>query len=261
MQARKLPAGHGAVWLIAGLKLFRANPPAITALTFSYLLLVILLNILPGIGPIILPLALPALTAMLGNGCRGIERGRGLTPQLLTEGLHPQRAAMIQLGALHLAGSALLVLASLGFGTPLNLGDGMDEEEAILMVQDFAFLMVLATPLLMAFWFAPLLTLWDGVPATKSVFFSFVASWRNWRPFTVYALVVVVVGALLPGGLLIVAGMAAGSSGFVALLSIVLRMLLLFVLAPVLVASVYLSYRDVFHSPPAIEAADDFSDA
>ena len=256
MQARKLPAGHGMVWLIAGLRLFRANPPALTALTFSYLLLVILLNIIPGIGPVILPLALPALTAMLGNGCRAIERGRTFTPQLLAEGLQSQRGPMLQLGGLHLFGSALLVVASLGFNTPLELGDGMSEEEAAQMVRDFAFLLVLATPLLMAFWFAPLLTLWDGVPAAKSVFFSFVASWRNWRPFTVYALLVMAVGALIPGGLLIIAGMAAGDSGIVALLSIVLRMILLFVLAPVLVASVYLSYRDVFGSAPAAAAND-----
>lgn len=261
MQARTLPAGHGVVWLIAGLRLFRRNPPAITALTFSYLLLVILLNLIPVIGPFILPLTLPALTAMLGNGCRAIERGRILTPATLTEGLQAKRVGLTQLGGLHLLGSTLLVLVSVAFGTPLNLADGMDEDEAMQFVQDFGFLMVLAVPLLMAFWFAPLLTLWNGVPATKSVFFSFVASWRNWRPFTVYAIVVVAVGVLLPGLMLIGASLAAAGGGFITLLSMVLRMILLFVLAPTLVASVYLSYRDVFDAPPEIKAPDEFPDA
>ena len=123
----------------------------------------------------------------------------------------------------------------------------MNEEEAAIMLKDMAIILTLASPLLMAFWFAPLLTLWDDVAAGKSVFFSFVASWRNWRAFTVYGLAVVVVGVLVPGLVLILFSLISGA--LVGVISVVLRMMLLFVLAPVLVASIYLSYRDVFHTP------------
>jgi hypothetical protein len=103
---------------------------------------------------------------------------------------------------------------------------------------------VLASPLLMAFWFAPLLTAWDGVSAGKSLFFSFVASWRNWRAFT----------AVRPGAGAGRRGAAGPDpdhrrpdlAGSLVILSVALRMLLIFVLAPTMVASVYLSYRDVF---------------
>jgi hypothetical protein len=54
------------------------------------------------------------------------------------------------------------------------------------------------------------------------------------------------VGALLPGLILIIAGLI--SAELVAILSVALRMLLIFVLAPTMVASVYLSYRDVFET-------------
>jgi hypothetical protein len=247
MQARQLPARHGVLWLIAGLQLFRRNPPLITGLTFSYLLLVIVINLIPGIGPFLLPMLLPTLTAMLGNGCRAIESGRQLLLPVLTEGISLQRVGMMRLGTLHLLGSTLMLLVSLALGTKLDLSDGMNEEEAIAMMKELALLLVFASPLLMAFWFSPLLTLWDDVPAGKSVFFSFVASWRNWRPFAMYGLAVLAIGVLVPGLLLVIASLISPS--LVTILSVVLRMMLLFVLAPVLVASVYLSYRDVFHTP------------
>ena len=247
MHARTLPARHGMLWLIAGFQLFRRSPPLLTGLTFSYLLLVIVINLIPGIGPFLLPMVLPTLTAMLANGCRAIESARMLTLPVLLEGIAVRQVGMIRLGLLHLAGSALLVLISLALGTKLDLSDGMNEEEAATMLKDLAIILTLASPLLMAFWFAPLLTLWDDVAAGKSVFFSFVASWRNWRAFTVYGLAVVVVGVLVPGLVLILFSLISGA--LVGVISVVLRMMLLFVLAPVLVASIYLSYRDVFHTP------------
>lgn len=247
MQARQLPARHGVLWLLAGLQLFRRSPPLMTGLTFSYLLLVIVVNLIPGIGPFLLPLVLPTLTAMLGNGCRAIEGGQVLTFPMLIAGIARQRIGMIRLGGLHLIGSTLLVLISLVFGTQLDVNDGMDEAQAVALLKELSVILTLASPLLMAFWFAPLLTLWDDVPAGKAVFFSFVASWRNWRPFAMYGLAVLAVGVLLPGLLLVLAGMISASLANV--MSVALRMLMMFILAPTLVASVYLSYRDVFHTP------------
>jgi hypothetical protein len=103
----------------------------------------------------------------------------------------------------------------------------------------------------MAFWFAPLLTGWDGIPAGKSVFFSFVASWRNWRAFAMYGLVLGVVCILVPGVILVIAGMI--SPVLLEAVSIMFRMLLILVLAPTLMASVFLSYRDVFAAPSSID--------
>ena len=54
---------------------------------------------------------------------------------------------------------------------------GDDPEMASALLRLF----ILAIPFLLAFLFAPYLTGWDGVPPAKSLFFSFVASLRNWR--------------------------------------------------------------------------------
>lgn len=249
MDARRLPARHGVLWLLAGFALFRRHPPLMTALTFGYLLTVLVVNLIPKVGPFILPLLLPALTVMLANGCRAIEQGGSFSSDILGRGIGAQRVGMIRLGGLHLLGSSLLVLGASLFGEPVNLNDGITPEELVTLTTDMAILLMLASPLLMAFWFAPLLTAWDGISASKSLFFSFVASWRNWKAFTIYGLVIVLVGAVLPGMILILAGQI--SESLLAILNTALRMLLIFVLAPTMVASVYLSYRDVFTQPAA----------
>lgn len=251
MQARSLPARHGALWLLAGFRLFRRNPPLLTAVTLGYLFLIIIINLLPFVGPFLLPLALPALAVLVANGCRAIEDGRTASGWALTRGIKENRIPLIRLGGLHLLGSILILsVSTLIAGGPESLAklDPADEEA---MLATMLRLLVVATPVLMAFWFAPLLTAWDQVSPLKSVFFSFVASLRNWRAFAVYVLAVAVVGVAVPGLLMVVVG--AISESLLKVLSVALRMVLIFVLAPVLAASVYVSYRDVFHS--AAEAA------
>jgi hypothetical protein len=245
MQARRLPARHGALWLVAGFRLLRTNPPLLTALTLGYLSCVIIINIVPVLGPLLLPILLPMLTVIVANGCRAAEHGRAVTPEVLGSGVRSQRIPLIRLGGLHLLGS----LAVLAISVSIEGGDllsalpqpNIDDQEMLAL---FMRLMLIALPVLMAFWFAPLLTGWDNVPALKSLFFSAVASYRNWRAFAAYGLAVVTIGVAIPGAILVLANLIDES--LTAVLSVVLRMLLVFVLAPALTASLYISYRDVF---------------
>lgn len=265
MQARQLPARHGVAWLLAGFQLFRRSPPLLTALTFAYLFGVLFLNLLPLVGPFLLPLALPALNAIVANGVRALEQGRPATKVALLHGLAANRIGLLRLGGLHLLGSlAILALSLVIEGGPQSLGR-LEDANPTEMLAMLGRLLLIAAPVLMAFWFAPLLVAWNGVPALKSVFFSFVAVIRNWRAFAVYGLAVAVIGIVIPGLVLLVVGSI--SPTLLNIISVALRMVLVFVMAPVLMASVYLSYRDVFHvaavpareEPPAAPAADDRS--
>lgn len=252
MQARRLPARHGFLWLIASFKIFRSNPPLMTALTMGYMFVIVAVNLLPYIGPFLLPLALPSLIVVLANGCRAIQRGGGVGSVALTFGVQKRRVELVRLGGLHLIGSLVILIASsIMEGGPISMagsGTAVDEQErAAAMVR----LMVVAMPVVAAFWFAPLLTAWDDAPPLKSVFFSFVASWRNWRAFAVYGLSAGLIAVILPGVLLITATALSETLGNV--LSITLKMLLIFVLAPVMMASVFVSYQDVFHGETAGE--------
>ena len=243
MQARLLPARHGALWLLAGHSLFRRNPSLLVALTLGYLFAVLAVNFVPLIGPFLLPMVLPALLVVVANGCRAIERGVPPPQAALARGLAERRVELVQLGGLHLLGSlAVLTVSTLFEG---NRAPGaMDEGDIALALLR---LLVIATPVIMAFWFAPLLTAWDGVSPSKAVFFSVVAAWRNWRAFAVYGATTLLVAVAVPASLLIAANALAAPLGQA--LKVIMPLALVFVAAPVLMASVYLSYRDVFHPP------------
>jgi hypothetical protein len=256
MQARCLPARHGALWLVAGFRLFRANPPLLTALTLGYLSFVVFINLLPLIGPLLVPILLPLLTVVVANGCRAIEGGRAPVFAALTAGINKQRVALIRLGGLHLLGTLAILIINLAIDggemfSELPQGTLDESELATLLVR----VMAIAAPVMMAFWFAPLLTGWDGVSPLKSLFFSAVASFRNWRAFLAYGLTVGGIGVAVPGLILVVAGMI--DTSLVSMLSVVLRMLLVFLLAPALTASIYVSYRDVFADEPEIAEVHD----
>lgn len=248
MQARCLPARRGAFWLLAGLHLFRRNPPLLTAVTLTYLLLVqLIVQLLPGVGPFVLPLALPAMILIVGNGVRLIDRGGNPLPAGLLHGVRGNGVAMLRLGGLHLVGAFIFVAVIMlleGGGLKFVDFEKADDPE---FLWSLLRLFILAIPFLLAFLFAPYLVGWDGVPAAKSLFFSFVAAVRNWRALGGYVATVVLVSVALPGLLLVIAGLMP--EFVVNVVQVVIRMLMLFVLAPALTASLYVAYRDVFHPP------------
>ena len=253
MQARLLPAARGAFWILGGLRLYRRSPPLLTMLTLAYLMLVLAFGQLQPVGPFLLPLLLPTLTVLIANGCRALDQGAPLPRGALTLGLREQRGALLRLGGLHLIGTlAILVvdmllqdgdISMLGGGKESTDATGNPLEEAELLWHMLRLLLI-ALPVVLAFWFAPLLTAWNRVPAVKSLFSSLIAVWRNWRAFVVYAMTAMLVGVILPGLLLLLASLV--SKSLVEVFSIVLRMLLLMVFAPVLMTGIYQSYRDVF---------------
>jgi len=267
MQARRLPAERGTWWLIQGFRLFRRNPALITALTLTYLLVVqVLVVLLPGIGPVLLPLLLPLLTLIVANGCRLVDEGRLPGKDTLLRGVTGNGQALLRLGVLQLAGALLLVLLNTllnagaapldGMETSIlapNMGEGTAAPDGaspaaaeVAALGALARLMLLALPLILAFWFAPFLVGWDRVAPVKSLFFSIVAAGRNWRAFGMFGLGAIVLAGILPGVILIIVGQIAGLA--LSVTFIALRMLLVFLVAPVLTASIYVSYRDIFHS-------------
>ena len=119
MLAQRLPAARGVFWLSAGFALYRRSQPLLTLLTMGYLLVVVAFGLIPLLGPFLLPLLLPTLTALVANGCRFLDVADGSRPPLpraLTSGLVEQQGALLRLGILHLAGT----LAVLGIDTLID---------------------------------------------------------------------------------------------------------------------------------------------
>lgn len=258
MQARKLTARQGWGWLAAGFALFRKNPAQLTMIILGYWLLIAFVNSLPIVGPVLATLCIPAFSVGLMSACRDVDQGRGLLFPVLFSGFRQQRKTLFVLGALYLAATLLALIASAladgGLFMQSMVGSYRPSEEditggAFLAAAQIA--LILMTPVIMAWWYAPVLVAWHGFEAGKALFFSLFACLRNWQAFLAYGVCVMVFGAVLPGLLLgLVVSAMPEAAAFITSLAIVP---LLLVLAPALVASFYVTYREVFTTADAAE--------
>lgn len=250
MQARQLPAQRGFAWLGEGLQLWRRNPALLTFASFGYLLLLILVSVAPFIGQVLASLLMPILSLGVLNTCRAIDAGRKAGPDVLFSGFQQNLPALVAIGGLYLAGSLLvLALTAVADGGTLfgimTSGGKLEPEIATSAGFTMALLIAisLSTPVMMAYWFAPLLAGWWKLSAPKALFFSFFACLRNWRPFLAYSIALALFGAILPGIVLGIVGMA--SPTLATLLSVPLPLLLI----PIVFASFYANARDIFGEP------------
>ena len=118
--------------------------------------------------------------------------------------------------------------------------------------------LILMAPVIMAWWYAPVLVAWHGFSAGKALFFSLFACLRNWRAFFAYTACALFFGGILPGILLGV--LVAIVPGAASVASTLFMLPLMFVLAPTLVASFYVSYRDVFTDSELAVVTDEAGD-
>lgn len=248
MQANQLPTHRGWHWLRDGLLLWRRSPALLSFLAFGYLLSLLVISIFPLIGQPIASLLMPILSLGVLNGCKAIDAGRKVGPEVLFSGFKRNVQSLITIGGIYLVGSLLVLgLTALvdGGGLLSAMTGGMSEadtNEASLPVA-LLFAIALSTPVVMAYWFAPVLAGWWDLNAPKAMFFSFYACLRNWRPFLAYAIALMVFGALVPGIIIGVIGLI--SPTFATILTVPLPL----ILVPVIFASFYTSARDVFGLP------------
>lgn len=258
MQALTLPAARGWQWIAGGFRLFRSNAPLTTFVVCGYVFALLAIDVIPWIGPIAASMCVPALSVVVMNGCRAIERRQALNAAVLSTGLRANARAMVTLGGFYLAGTLAVfaILALPGDGALLRALHGAPAEDMELLRPQFALALQVAgavmVPFVMAFWFAPMLAAWNGCGPIKSLFFSFVACWRNWRAFLVYGLGVGALSVAVPAAML--AATAAVSVAAARFLAGLLTVPLLFVFLPTIFASFYVSYREVFFEPAADDA-------
>lgn len=249
MHAQQLPMTRGLAWLREGLQVWRRNPALLTFATFGYLLAIVLLSLVPVLGQLAASLLMPALSVGVLNACRATDAGRKVGPDVLFSGFKTNLQGLVAIGGFYLAATlaVLLLVALIDDGTLLALlrGEEVATEPATDNNLGTTLLLgiVLSTPVVMAYWFAPALAAWWQVPALKALFFSFYACLRNWRPFLLYAIGLALCGAILPG--LVIGALGAVSPTLGTLASIPVPL----VVVPVIFASFYTATRDVFGLP------------
>jgi hypothetical protein len=246
---RVVPARNGWTWLVRGFALFRKNPPMWLFLVFTYWIAVALLGQIRYLGPAASTVLLPAFSVSFMFMCAVLEHGGMLRPSLLVSGFRSGPTTLIVLGVLYL----LSVVAVLGLSSIADAGalllwvlSGRDPPEEALVDGSVSIAMLVAslaaTPVLMAFWFAPVLAAWNRIGAAQSLFYSFFAVWRNWRAFLVYGAALFLVGALFMMAITVLAVLMQGKIQVLRSFALVFTLLTL----PTLFASFYASYRDIF---------------
>jgi uncharacterized membrane protein len=232
---RAVPAGSGWRWLADAWAFTGAQRATFIGVTLLLVLGWIVVSFVPFVGPLGLALVYPLLSAGLLIGCDAVRSGERLEVGHLFAGFqHPHSARLLALGALSIAASivfGIIMVAITGASLGLvMLGGGQPAPEQIVPFATtilLALLVVtaLSIPWVMAVWFAVPLIVFNGVEVVAALKTSFFACLKNIVPFLVWGVAVLVLS-------------------IVATIPLLLGWLLL---APMLWASMYLIYRDVFY--------------
>jgi hypothetical protein len=240
LRARVVGAARGARWLADGWRFFRAAPIGWTALVFAYLVLMIVAMAIPVVGALALALITPSLSVSFMAVARAASRGTPIDVALALEGFRRGLRSQIALGFVY----AACIAAIVGVGGLLLdelPAEARRPEDAGAGLAGIALMYV---PVMMMFWFAPILAAWHSTTVAKALFFSFMTFLMNWRPFLVYG---AVTGAAIFILVLLVATLAR--SILPELPPGKLMLPLFIVVFPTLAGSYYASYRDVFTEP------------
>ncbi len=237
MEVRQVKAKQGLQWIMSGFYLFRMTPAAWILLTFTLILIAMSLALVPLLGQFVFTLISPVFLAGIMLGCKALERGEKLDLSYLFIAFKTNPAPLITIGGIYLIGQVLIVgIVMLIGGTVmvdmLLYGKRVDDSELMgvmsSMMTATLIAISLSIPLIMAAWFSPLLVIFHNVPPIQAMKKSFSACLRNFIPFQLYSVVIIILAiiAIIPYGL-----------G-------------LFILTPTLFASIYVSYKDIFLAEP-----------
>ena len=229
-EGHPVPAGHGWTWIAQAWDLFKRAPALWIGMILTLVVILVIIAFVPFLGSILNMALSPVFAAGLMIGCRTLEEGGELEFRHLFAGFQTRTGTLIGVGLLYLAAMIAIVLV-VGAITGASMfaffiGGANPSAGVAFTTIALAILIMLAlmVPLAMAIWFAPPLAVFHGLNAFDALKASFMGCLKNVVPFLVYGLIVL---------------------GFAILASIPLCLGWL-VLGPVIAASIYTSYRDIY---------------
>ncbi|QJR12858.1 hypothetical protein DSM104443_03952 [Usitatibacter rugosus] len=237
-EGRKVPAGRGTAWVGESWVLYKRAPLVWIVMFVIFMVMTVVLAIIP-LGSIVSSMLYPVFAAGFMLGCRELENGGKLEVAHLFAGFKANVGNLILVGLIYLAGAMVVaVIAGIGLAIsmPFYLGGNFDVNAdmltmalamAPLLILFVLVVMALSLPLVMALWFAPPLVVFHNLAPLEAMKASFTGCARNIWPFLIYGLVFLL--------LLIVAMIPLGLG--------------LLVVSPMIWASIYTAYRDIYLAP------------
>ena len=233
VEPRSVAAGRGISWWSEAWALFTKNAGMWIALSLILLVILVVLSCIPVLGSLAASLLLPVFVGGWLLAARKVETGGALELGDLFAGFKDKLTPLLVLGALVLVATLVIgaVVGALGFGALMGMVMGGSQLStggmAAAMGATMLALLIgltLALVVSMAIWFAPALVVFHNVAPVEALKASVAASRKNIVPFLLYGVIYIVATILasIPFGL-----------GWI-------------VLVPVLLLTVYVSYKDVF---------------
>jgi len=226
--------GAGVAWFSGGWKLFVRAPLMWIISIILVFICVVAVSLVPILGQIAVNLLQPVILAGFMIACHSLERGGEFELDHLLGGFKKEFGNLVIVGLIFLGIAIVIAIVSFTFiavtvGTAFLTGDP-EQALATLMGSALAALLgvlimlALLVPLFAAYWFAPVLVVMHGMSPVEAMKASFFACFRNFFSMLVYGIVMIPLAILaaIPFGL-----------GFL-------------VLVPMTIASIYVSYREIF---------------
>ena len=232
---RGVSAGRGGSWIGEAWGLFRQAPGTWIGIIVVLAVIFVAIGLIPVVGSLVTMVLGPIFTAGIMLGCRALDEGGELAFGHLFAGFRERGGTLAAVGAVYLVATvAILFLVVLLTGASMTamLGGSPDPQAAdpgaMMATMGLAFLVMAALmiPLVMAIWLAAPLVVFHEHGAIEAMKASFFGCLKNILPFLVYGILMFVLSivATIPIGL-----------GWL-------------VLGPVLAASIYTAYRDIYFS-------------
>jgi hypothetical protein len=247
MKLQVVPPRTGLQWVREGARTFMRQPLALTGLFFMLWTSLLFLALIPLAGLVAVLVLQPIGTLGLLLGTEQAKDGKFPWPSCLIQGFRSgagKRKQLLLLGLFNalIVGGIVAVVFALASTDPIEGGKG----SALVMLTPASITAAaLQLPLTLLFTLAPALTYWYDVPASKAVFFSLVAVWRNLGAYCVFALA----WAGILAAVLFVARLLVQLTG--PTLGLNLLGPLMMVLFAMATASLYFMFRDTFQADAA----------
>jgi hypothetical protein len=243
MNIRLVDASHGWRWIAEGILIFRRNPAGWVLLIAILFIASRVLLAVPMLGVLVV-LLVPNFLAGLAQGAQAVTQGKPLRVGYLASGFLKNAGPLITIGGVSLVGQllTLMIMAMIGgdaiSGISKTMSGGAATPATVEAMRGAAPRMMMALvagitislPLMMAVWFAPLLVFFDNSKALPAMVLSLWACLKNILPLLIFGIAIIV-----PMVLLMPISLAARQPD-----------LGLWLLAPLLVPSIYASYKDLF---------------
>lgn len=237
MEIHQVNAKQGLQWILSGFFLFLKAPLAWIFVCFTLMLIAMAMAFIPLLGKFVFTLISPVFLAGIMMGCKDMEQGKPIELTHLFIAFKTNPAPLITIGGIYLIGQILIIgLVMLIGGSQMTdmllYGKRVDESELMgvmsSMLTSSLIVLTLSIPLMMASWFSPLLVVFHNVPPIVAMQRSFFACLKNFIPFQLYGvtLIVLTILSLMPYGLGLV------------------------ILIPTIFTSIYVSYKDIFLAEP-----------